>query len=56
VRRAVVLFGAALIVYAVAVAAIFREPGVTLASPEPLGLLLGVGISVVVLLLLPVWW
>lgn len=56
VRRAGALLGVALIIYIGALVAIYETPGGLLAAPEPLNLLLGGGIGVVLLLLLPIWW
>ena len=55
-RLAVAVFCLALIAYVFALAAIFEAPAAPLAVPEPIALLLGGGIGVALLILLPEWW
>ena len=55
-RIAIAAFCLALITYGVALATIYEPPIALLALPEPAALLLGGGVGVVLLLLLPEWW
>lgn len=55
--RVATVAGTALVVYAVAVFELLRHPGgVALALPEPLGLLAGSVLGIILLLALPEWW
>jgi hypothetical protein len=56
VRFAAVVFGLTVITYVYALAIIIESPSMPLALPEPVTLLLGGVIGVVLLLVLPEWW
>lgn len=55
-RLAIAVFCLALVAYGCALAAIYEAPAGPLVLPEPVALLLGGAIGVVLLLLLPEWW
>lgn len=55
--RFVAFFGSCLILFAGALVALFRgSGGAALAPPEPVGLLVGSLVGIVLLLVLPAWW